>query len=87
MAPTYQVDLDGNKIRFTPDGKVAVLDAIRGLTARHHPETIWRDLLRDNPGIDNMCEDYRFSDSIPSAVVDGEGWSIIEDLLMVYILE
>jgi hypothetical protein len=87
MAPSFQVDLDGNKIRFTPEGKVSVLDAIQALTDRHQPETIWFDLLRDNPGIDNLCEDYRFSDMVPSAVVDGEGWSIIEDLLMVYILE
>jgi hypothetical protein len=87
MAQTYQIELDGNKIRFTPEGKVAVLDAIRALTDRHHPEAIWRDLRRDNPGIDTLCENYRFSNTASSAVVDGEGWAIIEDLLMVYIIE
>jgi len=87
MVKTYQVNLDGKDIRFTPEGKVAVLDAIQALTAKDQPESVWHDLVQANPGITTVCETYRFTDSDPSMVVDRSGWAIIEDLLLVHMIE
>jgi hypothetical protein len=36
--------LDGDRVRFTPDGKVAVVDAIRALSAVERAERIWDSL-------------------------------------------
>lgn len=87
MAKTYQVNLDGTDIRFTPEGKVAVLDAIQALTAKDRPERVWHNLVQTNPEITTICETYRFTDTEASVVVDGSGWAIIEDLLLIYMIE
>ena len=38
MAKTYLVDIGGTDIRFTPEGKVSVVDAIEALCAERRPE-------------------------------------------------
>ena len=35
------IQLDGDRMRFTPDGKVAVVDAIRVLNAGNSPQQVW----------------------------------------------
>jgi hypothetical protein len=81
MAKTYLVDLGGTDIRFTPEGKVSVVDAIQALCAAKRPEQVWRDLVKAHPEIGTLCETYRFADADPAVVVDAPGWSLIEDLL------
>lgn len=81
MAKTYLVDLGGTDIRFTPEGKVSVIDAIEALCACPEPEEIWRDLVAAHPEIDALCERYAFAEAAPSIVVDAAGWAVIEDLL------
>jgi hypothetical protein len=87
MTNAYLVNLDGTDVRFTPEGKVSVLDAIQALTAQDRPERVWHDLVQANPGITAICETYRFSDTDASVVVDGYGWAIIEELLLIYMIE
>jgi hypothetical protein len=81
MAKTYLVDLGGTDIRFTPEGKISVVDAIQALCAAKRPERVWRDLVQTHPEIDTLCETYRFADADPAVVVDAPGWSVIEELL------
>ena len=81
MAKTYLVDLGGTDIRFTPEGKVAVVDAIEALCASREPERVWLDLVAAHPELDALCETYPFADAAPALVVDAPGWSLIEDLL------
>ena len=85
MAKTYLVDLGGTDIRFTPEGKVSVVDAIQALCAAKRPEQVWRDLVKAHPEISALCETYRFADA-DAAVVDAPGWSLIEDLLPAHVL-
>ncbi len=86
MAKTYLVDLGGTDIRFTPEGKVSVVDAIQALCAGKRPERLWHDLVKAHPEIDTLCETYRFADADPAVVVDAPGWSLIEALLPAYVL-
>lgn len=86
MAKTYLVDLGGTDIRFTPEGKVSVVDAIQALCAAQRPERVWRDLVQAHPEIGALCETYRFANADPAEVVDAPGWSVIEDLLPAHVL-
>lgn len=81
MVKTYLVDLGGTDIRFTPEGKVAVIDAIEALCAVSDPEDIWRELVAAHPEIVALCERYAFGDAPPAIVVDAPGWAVIEALL------
>ena len=86
MAKTYLVDLGGTDIRFTPEGKVSVVDAIQALCAAKQPEQVWHNLVKAHPEIDKFCETYPFAGAGPAVVVDAPGWSLIEDLLPAHVL-
>ena len=83
----FTMQLDGDSIRFTPDGKVAVVDAIKALSARNCGESIWESLKAERPEFKGLCEGYHFQADKIDSVVDGEGWEKIEDALLDYILD
>jgi len=74
-------------VKFTPDGKVSVLDAIEALMASEEAPRIWKSLIREQPEFANLCEYYNFQKSRPECVVDSEGWEQIEDALLNYMLD
>jgi len=41
------VHFDGDPVRFTPDGKVSVLDAIETLTHSECPASLWDDVKKN----------------------------------------
>ena len=79
--------LDGDLVRFTPDGKIAVVDAIKALSARRGADRIWESLKEERPEFKELCQTYIFKENKIDSVVDGEGWEKIEDALLDYILE
>ena len=79
--------VDDFAVKFTPDGKVSVLDAIETLMASGEAPRIWNLLVQEQPEIANLCEHYNFHKSRPECVVDSEGWEQIEDLLLNYMLD
>jgi hypothetical protein len=83
----YTMQLDGDRVRFTPDGRIAVVDAIKALSAKNSAERIWRSLKEERPEFEALCQDYHFQQDKIVSVVDGEGWEKIEDALLDYILE
>ena len=83
----YSMKLDGDLVRFTPDGKVAVVDAIKALSARKGAERIWESLKEERPEFQKLCQSYNFKENTTDTVVDGEGWEKIEDALLDYILD
>jgi hypothetical protein len=50
-----KMKLNGDRIRFTPDGKVAVVDAIKALSAKAGAEGIWRSLKEECPKFKDLC--------------------------------
>ena len=76
------VELGTEQVRFTPDGRVSVLDAIQVVTGSKCPALLWEKLSSEHPQVLKHCEDYWFpgEDSIP--VVDTKGWEMILALLV-----
>jgi hypothetical protein len=74
-------DLDGTPVRFTPDGRVSVIDAIRVVTDSRFPKSIWETIATEHPEILGYCEDYSFQKEGPIPVVSSEGWERIWMLL------
>ena len=78
------LNLDNEPVRFTPDGKVSVLDAIRAVGNSDHPSSLWENLKKEHPEILLHCEDYSFQKEGPAPVVNSEGWERIWILLPDY---
>lgn len=79
------VAIDDKDIRFTHDGKVAVLDVISALSESSSAERIWEEFKRNNPGIE--CTEYPFADGENLCVVDRETMEQVQDWLFGFILE
>ena len=79
--------VDDFTVKFTPDGKVCVLDAIETLMASDEAPRIWNLLVQEHPEIADLCEYYYFQKSRPECVVDSESWVQIEDSLLNYLLD
>jgi hypothetical protein len=75
-------DLGTGQVRFTPDGRVLVLDAIRMVTGSKCPGLLWEKLSSEHPEVLKHCEEYRFLGEGPISVVDSEGWEMILALLV-----
>jgi hypothetical protein len=81
------MQLDGDRVRFTPDGRIAVVDAIRALSALDEAERIWESLKEERPEFKELCQKYNFREDRIDCVVGSEGWEIIEGALLDYILD
>jgi hypothetical protein len=79
------VAIDDKDIRFTPDGKVAALDAIGALSERLPAELAWEGFRSDNPDI--ACEEYTFPGDETLCVIDRRTMERVEDWLFAYTLE
>ena len=83
----YMMKLNGDRVRFTPDGKVAIVDAIKALIAVEGAERLWQSLKNERPEFKDLCERYNFQEDKIDSVVDGESWGKIEDALLDYIAD
>jgi len=83
----FVLSLEENCVRFTPSGKIAVIDAIKVLSESNAAEQIWETLKDENPEILSHCKRFHFSKNKSALVVDGQGWEQIEPLLFDYILD
>ena len=81
------LNLDNNPIRFTPDGKVSVIDAIQAVSNSNRARPIWESLKREHPDILLHCEDYSFQREAPTPVVTSDGWERVFILLPDHLLE
>ena len=86
MQEAFRLELDKESIRFTADGKFAVLDAIRAFSGIVCPEYIWESLKLRYPYLEDLCQDYPFQEKT-IFVVDIKGWDKIEELLLDYLLD
>jgi hypothetical protein len=84
MEKTVTVTLDNKPMRFTPDGKVSVVDAIKATTQSNRARAIWETLKGRHPEILDLCEAYSFHGKAAVPVVDSTGWEAIMPLLFHY---
>jgi hypothetical protein len=86
MEEAVIVSLDEDAIRFTPDGKVSILDAIQALGDPDKPHYVWKNLKAEHPEVLDYCEEYRFEEGSSLPVTGSEGWDKILTLLPYYLL-
>ena len=79
------VDLDNVAVRFTPEGKISVIDAIRAVSNFEHPWTVWASLTTEHPEILDHCEDYSFHMQGSVPVANSKGWEKICAVLPEYL--
>jgi hypothetical protein len=79
------LNLENNPIRFTPDGRVSVVDAIRAVSNVRCPGDLWESLKAEHPEILPFCEEYLFLGEGSVSVVTSEGWEKIWALLPDYL--
>jgi hypothetical protein len=79
--------LEGDAVRFTPNGRIAVIDAIGALCEEEHPDTVWEALKRRRPQVATLCEPYTFAGGGPVPVADGAAWMTIQTLLLDHIID
>jgi hypothetical protein len=85
MENSHTMHIDDMPIRFTPDGRVAVIDAIKAVANTNRPRVIWETLQRNHPEVLSFCEDYPFQEDDYGPVVNSMGWEVIMPLLFYYI--
>lgn len=87
METEITMQLMSTPVRFTQDGKVAVVDAIKALSACTEARQIWQRLKQSQPELPGLCQRYDFQENRSVAVVDSDGWEQIEEALLDYLVE
>lgn len=87
MEDHVTLQLEDDAVRFTPDGRIAVVDAIGALTQAGCPVCIWEDLKRDNPQLEELYGDYTFPEQDNVPVADSQSWVIIQTLLLDHLID
>ena len=85
MEQNLVVHFDGDPVRFTPDGRLSVLDAIGALVNPDCPKSLWDDVKKKHPEIMSYCGNYSFQKGQSLPVVDNEGWNRLSIVLMDYL--
>lgn len=86
MSDYISLRLDEDRVRFTPDGKIFVVDAIGALLGRRHPENVWKRLKADRPSLRYLYEEHDSGGSTSHQVADSRGWEVIESELFDYLV-
>lgn len=86
---SIKIDMGGESVRFTPDGKVFVEDAIKLMTPEQEaePHTIWEKIKIEHPDILDYCENYRTGEGEIIPIVNTDGWDKILNLLPGYLFD
>jgi hypothetical protein len=87
MEPSLIIDLGHESVRFTPDGRVFVLDAIELMCACGRSHDIWERMKTEHPDILQYCEDYGTQQGESVSVTAKEGWEKIWLLLPRYLFD
>jgi hypothetical protein len=78
--------LDQDQIRFTPEGKMAVVDAIEALTGAEDGHSVWQDVIDGNPEMISWCDTYQFPKCGATPVIGRKGWEKVEALVFDYMV-
>jgi hypothetical protein len=87
MKSELSVTIDNDPIRFTPEGKVFVLDAIRALSDSTDPESLWEELKDGHPEVVDRCEYIPQEDAHLVPIADTDAWEAIQVLLFEIFME
>jgi hypothetical protein len=89
MKEWVTLELEDDTVRFTPDGRIAVIDAIGALSETDCPVCVWEDLKRRHPRVADLCVNYAFleieDEDVP--VADSRSWMVIQSLLLDHLID
>ena len=77
---------DDEPIRFTPEGRLFLLDAIAAVVQTDAPELLWQDFKTSKPEIQRYYKDINADGKGKQPVCDSAGWHAIQDLLFDYMI-
>ena len=86
MIRSLLLRLDHDRVRFTPDGKISVMDVVAALSASDDPEMVWSEIVSENPELLERCMDFKYRDETIK-VMDADGMAMLETLLFDYMIE
>ena len=84
-AKPIKIKMGEETVRFTPEGKLFVEDAIRLMSPEGESHGIWERMTNDHPDILDYCEDYPSQEEDNLPIIDSEGWDRIVNLLPEYL--
>ena len=87
MNQDVSFDIGDKSVKFTSEGKVSVVDAIRAVTGSGRAGHIWDQVRGEHTELLEHCEKHDFHDNGPTLVIDSEGWERLWELLPYYIFE
>jgi hypothetical protein len=82
---TIKVKMGEETVRFTPEGKLFVEDAIRLMNPEVESRDIWERMTNDHPDILDYCENYHTREENTLTIIDSEGLDRIISLLPEYL--
>jgi hypothetical protein len=80
-------DIGDEAVKFTSEGKVSVVDAIRAVTGSEQAGNIWDQVKEEHEDLLDHCERHDFQDNGATLVIDSDGWERLWELLPYYIFE
>ncbi len=86
MGELFRLEMNDEMVRFTPDGRILVTDAIGLLGGFEDPETVWRAITTEHPEIMKQCEQRNLDGEEDLFVADTAVWDKILPLLAEHLL-
>ncbi len=78
----FKLKLDEDVVRFSPDGKVVLLDAVKALTGREPSEALLAGMKTKLSDMAARCEERDIPGEGSVTVICSEGWLRICDWLI-----
>lgn len=85
MDEQIEINMGNDPVRFTCDGKIFIMDAIRIIVPEKELDSFWNRLKEDYPDIIPNTESWITEEGESLPVVNIEGWNRILDVLPEYL--
>jgi len=85
MDEQIEINMGNDPVRFTRDGRMFLMDAIRMIVPEKELDSLWNRLKQDHPDIIPITESWMTEKGESLPVVNIEGWNRILDLLPEYL--
>lgn len=82
MEETIQLFIQDMPVRFTPGGKVYIVDAIRAVSESLNPRELWEQMKQESPELLSCISEFKAEDTGFVQVADSDCWEKIQDVLV-----
>jgi len=86
MEGLFSLEINDDRVRFTPDGRISIADAIAALSGHNDSETVLESITNENPEIFEQCKPYALKGEDGILVADLSVWDKIVPLLAEHLL-